>query len=338
MAHEIRKTDGIALYKNAAWHGLGHVLQDEISPAEALVAANLDWEVGFPKEEISIFPDGAKVAVKTSRTLYRLPRAGHTYSDGSQERYVELGRHGLGYTPLQNKELFDVAYALGSQVKAESAGSLFDGKKIFLLLRGETLNLKGNDEVVPYLALFNGHDGSLAFSAMPTSVRIVCNNTLNMSLSTGASKMYKVAHRQNLQSQIKEMEKALARFQETGSLVQSSVDQLQSKKVKSQKDLLEFWTKAYIEYWGSDEELDEDDMEETRSVLDSWTSSMEAERAVLNYGDVDMGLAANTVTQWIQHKDPKRITGGWQERRLQSNWIGSHQDKSTNVMKLALSM
>lgn len=334
MAHELRTTDGLALFQNAAWHGLGNVIQEDMNPEQALVAANLDWTAAFGKSQAAVMAEGTSVPITESRTLFRLPRPGHTYTDGTPERHVELGTHGLQYTPLQNKDLFQTAYALGEQVKVESAGSLFDGRKVFCLLRGETLNLK-HDEVVPYLGLFNGHDGSISFSAMPTGVRIVCNNTLNLALKTGASKMFRVKHTPNIGAQIKEMEKALLRFQETGKLFQEKVEALQAKKIKDEATLIAFWTKAYLELNG-EEELDQTHLDESTQTLDAWRTTLEMERVTMGYPDVDMWIAANAVTRFVQHSNPERRRQGWQERQVQSNWIGANQDKTVDIFKIAL--
>lgn len=45
MAHEITSRDGLVLHKNAAWHGLGTIVQDAPTTREALKLASLDWSV-----------------------------------------------------------------------------------------------------------------------------------------------------------------------------------------------------------------------------------------------------------------------------------------------------
>jgi hypothetical protein len=45
MAHNITDTDGAVFHKQAAWHGLGLVIQEDMSPTQAMELAGLNWEV-----------------------------------------------------------------------------------------------------------------------------------------------------------------------------------------------------------------------------------------------------------------------------------------------------
>lgn len=323
MAHEIGEHDGLALNRVAAWHGLGTIVTEDMTPTQAMEIADLDWQVGFPESQSATFGD-VQVPITTHRTLFRLPR-------NEEEKYVELGSHKSNYTPLQNRDFFDIAYAVDQDVKVESAGSLFNGKRVYCLLRGDTINFK-NDEVVPYIALMNSHDGTLALSAMPTSIRIVCNNTLSLALSTGRSKMFKVRHCSTLDSQVEEMKGALVRFRETGEMFKNTVEDIRRISVNQDK-LLKFWTDAYSFLNGRPETSGE--LEDSRNVLDAWNTTFELERTILNE-DANMWLAANAITNWLQHKEPRRRTSTYNERQQDSNLWGDNQDKSVNVIRMAL--
>ena len=45
MAHNITDTDGAVFNKEAAWHGLGVVIQKDMNPTEAMEIAGLNWNV-----------------------------------------------------------------------------------------------------------------------------------------------------------------------------------------------------------------------------------------------------------------------------------------------------
>lgn len=45
MSHEITSKDGLALFKNPAWHGLGTIVTDAMSPSKALEVADMGWKV-----------------------------------------------------------------------------------------------------------------------------------------------------------------------------------------------------------------------------------------------------------------------------------------------------
>jgi phage/plasmid-like protein (TIGR03299 family) len=99
-----------------------------------------------------------------------------------------LGVVGAEYQPLQNWEAFGFFdRAVGSQVALyETAGAIENGKRIWLLAKlPETLHPVKDDEVVPYLLLANGHDGSLMVHLTFTPIRVVCQNTLAMALVQG---------------------------------------------------------------------------------------------------------------------------------------------------------
>ncbi len=74
----------------------------------------------------------------------------------------------------------------------ETAGCLKGGKKLWALAKtGQETILRGNDKVKAYLLLATSCDGSLCTTAQFTSVRVVCNNTLQLAVgdSSGAVKV-----------------------------------------------------------------------------------------------------------------------------------------------------
>ena len=76
----------------------------------------------------------------------------------------------------------------------ETAGVLKGGRKLWALARtGQDAMLKNEDTVCSYLLLATSCDGTLATMATPTTVRVVCNNTLAVALK-GANNAVKVPH------------------------------------------------------------------------------------------------------------------------------------------------
>ena len=77
----------------------------------------------------------------------------------------------------------------------ETAGVLKGGRKFWALAKtGHSTALKGNDVVNGYLLLATSCDGSLATIAMPTTVRVVCNNTLSIAVNNSENAV-KLSHR-----------------------------------------------------------------------------------------------------------------------------------------------
>lgn len=76
----------------------------------------------------------------------------------------------------------------------ETAGSLKGGRKLWALARtGQDLQLKDGDTVKSYLLLATSCDGSICTTAQFTSVRVVCNNTLQIAVGDSAHAI-KVPH------------------------------------------------------------------------------------------------------------------------------------------------
>jgi hypothetical protein len=66
----------------------------------------------------------------------------------------------------------------------ETAGSIRNGALVWALVRlpGELRIANTDDVVKPFILCVNSHDGSVAFRALNTSVRVVCSNTLTLAL------------------------------------------------------------------------------------------------------------------------------------------------------------
>ena len=71
----------------------------------------------------------------------------------------------------------------GEGVRFETAGSLQEGKSVWLLAHLPHEYIISGERISPYLVFSNTHDGSGAVKAAITPIRVVCNNTLNLALS-----------------------------------------------------------------------------------------------------------------------------------------------------------
>lgn len=148
------------------WHGLGIRVEEAPSSEEAIRLAGLDWKV----EQKPIFlADGTEIK--------------GNFANVRSSDNKPLGIVGERYKIVQNTEAFAFTDALlGEGVKYETAGSLKEGKVIWLLARmPEQIEILG-DKVDPYMVFTNTHDGSGAVRVAMTPVRVVCNNTLNAAM------------------------------------------------------------------------------------------------------------------------------------------------------------
>ena len=163
--------------RETPWHGQGIIVEDAPSSEEAIKIAGLDWKV----EQKPIFlEDGTKIK--------------GNYANVRDSDNKPLGIVGDRYKIVQNTEAFAFTDALlGEGVKYETAGSLKEGKVIWLLARmPESIEILG-DKVDPYMVFTNTHDGSGAVRVCMTPVRVVCNNTLNAAMR-GARRVWSARH------------------------------------------------------------------------------------------------------------------------------------------------
>jgi phage/plasmid-like protein (TIGR03299 family) len=175
------------------WHGLGNQLAPN-QPLEVWAKqANMDWQI--EEAEVRFVAGtgglGSIHAFPEQKVLYR--------SDTKAPLSVVSNR----YQVVQPREILEFYRDLTEVggYELETAGVLKDGKKLWALARtGQSVSLKGRDEVNGYLLLATACDGTLATTAQFTSVRVVCNNTLAIALgdSTGA---IKVPHRSQFDPQ-----------------------------------------------------------------------------------------------------------------------------------------
>ena len=158
------------------WVGLGVKVDEAVSSAEALKMSGLDWEVQSKNIQVA----GGSV-VKGYKANVRS-------SDGKV-----LGIVTDRYKIVQNRDAFAFKdMLLGEGVRYETAGSLSNGQRIWMLARMDTTKICG-DDVTPYLVFTNSHDGTGAIKVAMTPIRVVCQNTLTAALA-GAKRTWSAKH------------------------------------------------------------------------------------------------------------------------------------------------
>lgn len=184
MAHQIdqsaRKEGAIFVVRKPAWHGLGRVLQDAPTSRDAIREAGLDWTV----EQQKVYTEGPEVVDDEgiSRPQIEIP---NLLANVRSDTRTILATVTQSYSIVQNVEAFDFLDSLvGLQdgVHYESAGSLDDGRRVWMLARltGAQGEVVPGDNQLCYVLLSNSHDGTSAVRVQGTNVRVVCANTLGM--------------------------------------------------------------------------------------------------------------------------------------------------------------
>ena len=178
------------------WHGLGTLVAEAPKSADALKFAGLDWNV---RQEPVFNSRGG---------IIKGYKANVRDTDNSV-----LGVVGDRYRVVQNADAFRFTDDLiGGDVRYETAGSLRGGKQIWLLAKMPETKIAG-DAVEPYLCFTNAHDGSSGVKVCMTPIRVVCNNTLNMALST-AKRTWSLRHTESIHDRLDEARSCLFRAED----------------------------------------------------------------------------------------------------------------------------
>jgi phage/plasmid-like protein (TIGR03299 family) len=312
MAHEVESmfftTEG-----GTPWHGLGVELKNPPTAEEAIIAAGLDWEVQLQEMTIgsgALVPDHFATVRSTDSKV--------------------LGVVGSKYTPLQNKDAFgwfDPIIKTG-RASYHTAGSLREGTLVWVLARyGNPIRVGDEDTVEKFLLLTTSHDGTRCVSALPTSVRVVCANTLRIAMASEKD-MCRILHTASMASNLEEAQRALGMFDEQYAKLGEAFEAM-SKRFVTHHEVREFVEELFP--------LDEEAKVTTRTenLRDNVIELFE-------YG-AGAGLKTAKETAWglynaanaLIHKGGVTKTA---EKRLESSWFGQRARRDQAAFDLALAL
>lgn len=202
MAHMLEQYGDMASFaslREPAWHGLGTILDSEVSTQEMLEVAHLaGWNVRLADVDLP---------GRSHKNYFAVTRT-NPFDNGTDV----LGVVGERYKVLQNEELFSFADNMLDGGRWETAGSIKNGTVVFgslALDREVVLDESGvGDKINTYLLVHTSHDGSLAVQASVTPVRVVCQNTLNAALH-GVKQSFKIRHTSTVTGKVQAAREAL---------------------------------------------------------------------------------------------------------------------------------
>lgn len=196
MSDNISIQNGIAevfTAKTPAWHGLGITVSEAPTWQDASKLAHLDWTI-------------SKHRLLNPLTSDPIPSFAIVRDDSNKW----ISTVGEKYFPIQNSQCFEFCDALlqTGKVRYESAGALGNGETVWCLAKmdNDFEPVKG-DVHETYLLFTDSRDGKAA-KVFLTTVRVVCQNTLNMALSNSDKTMLKLRHTQGVTAKL-EQAKAL---------------------------------------------------------------------------------------------------------------------------------
>jgi phage/plasmid-like protein (TIGR03299 family) len=238
MAHlinfnEQKGTHSFVSHGEKAWHGLGQVVDTAMTSAQCIELANLDYEV-------QIQPNFTRVISEEGTEQYI--EKPNEFSTVRMDTKVPLGTVKGRYEVVQNKDAFGFFDAIIDSGEAifETAGALGEGERIFVTAKLPEDLLVGGEPCNKYILLTNSHDGTSSILAGFTSIRVVCNNTLQAAMK-GLNNKVMIEHRIGAKDRLSEAYKLM----NIGSKYMDEVGEIfnQMAKTKMEDNTL----KSYIE-------------------------------------------------------------------------------------------
>lgn len=188
MAHYV---SSMAYVGETPWHGLGSSLPSG-QPIDAWAdKAGMDWQikqapvcfVASDKKNIDTTDADNTGIIDLSSSLVDFADQKVLYRSDSQLPLSVVSSRYKVVQPIEVLEFYrDLTEQFGFEL--ETAGVLKQGRKFWALARtGQSCVLGRQDEVNGYVLLATSCDGSLATTVTPTTVRVVCQNTLSISVN-----------------------------------------------------------------------------------------------------------------------------------------------------------
>ena len=183
----MHQVESMAYVGDRPWHGLGNKLAAGQSIEQWRKDAGMDWEIKESAVSFVCGKDGIG-------SLHEYPEQKVLFRSDTKRPLAVVSKR---FQVVQPEEILEFYRGLTEDAgfELETAGVLREGRKFWALARtGQSTTLKGKDQVNGYLLLATACDGSLATTAQFTSVRVVCNNTLQIALGDNRGAV-KVPHR-----------------------------------------------------------------------------------------------------------------------------------------------
>ena len=315
MAHEIEEINGkaqMAYAGDVPWHGLGVKVPADLTPTQMLDAAGLNWSV----EKVPAYAKiaGKQVAVGQSALVRS--------TDNSILDVVSDD-----WNPVQNEEAFDFfnEFVAAGDMEMHTAGSLKNGTIVWGLAKvKESFELFKGDKIDSYLLFSNFHRYGFSTDVRFTPIRVVCNNTLTLSLNSSVERMAKISHRKVFDpSNVKEMlgiaTHKLAKYKDMASFLGS--------KPAKEEDIIEYFCRIFP-VSGSGENKRKEVSKNALTAFEVLHTQPGAE-----YAEGTWWQPFNAVTYLTDH-----LAGRSADTRLASAWYGSNKTVKTRALELAIEM
>jgi len=303
MAHLV---ETMAYAGEVPWHGLGHKVPSDLSTDQMMQAAGLDWTV----QKIPAF-------VKIEDESQAIDAAALVRS--SDNKILDVVSS--DWNPVQNQEAFDFFqdFVNAGDMEMHTAGSLKGGQIVWALAKiKDSFELFGGDQVDSYMLFTNPHVYGQSLDIRFTPIRVVCNNTLTLSLSQKGGTAFKLSHRREFVAD--QAKQALGIAHAKLDEYKSMASWMGSKRYDNES------IKAYFqELFPSQGDKDSRNAIKALEVLELQPGAKFAEGS--------WWQAFNAVTYMTDH-----LMGRSNDARLQSAWFGVNKSLKNKALQQAIYM
>jgi phage/plasmid-like protein (TIGR03299 family) len=301
MAHMV---ETMAYAGELPWHGLGTEVSNDLTPAQMMQKAGVDWKV----QEVESFIEFNGTKMKTGqKSLVR-------ESDGRI-----LTNVGENWKPVQNETAFEFfsEFVLSGDMEMHTAGSLRDGQYVWALAKiKESFDVFGEDTVESYLLFSNPHVYGKSIDVRFTPIRVVCNNTLTLSLSQDAKNGVRIGHRTEFNPDM--VKQTLGLAHEKFAQYKDMAQFLGSRKVTAES-LIQYYNEVFPNTSRTEMAKEVKQYEDLSRNAKLCYDALEVQPGA-EYAAGTWWQAFNSVTYITDH-----VQGRNADNRLHSQWFGQNQ-------------
>ena len=309
MLEMIGNNASMAYAGEKPWHSLGAKVDNDLTPAEMMKAAQCDWSVhevdSFVEFNGQKIPTGMKALVR----------------DRDSKVLTQVGPN---WKPVQNETAFEFFsdFVKAGDLEMNTAGSLKEGKIVWALAKvNESFSLFNGDKVDSYLLFSNPHEYGKSIDIRFVPTRVVCNNTLTMALNGKADVAVRLNHRNEFDAN--EVKRVLGMADMKLTKYKEAAEFLGSKQAS--EDVMK---KYFGTLLGTSTKEGKDLSRTAQRAMDLVDTQPGAEFAKGSYWQL-----VNAVTYLTNHE-----LGRSADTRMTSAWYGSNRKKGVDALNLALEM
>jgi len=316
MAHNVEMIDGQAQMAYAGevpWHGLGTAVSNDLTPQQMQQKAGLDWTV-----EKETMTTASGVEIKGKKALVR----------SSDNKVLDV--IGDKWNPVQNDEAFNFfsEYVLAGDMEMHTAGSLKGGQMVWALAKvKDSFTILGEDQVDSYLLFSNPHMYGKSIDIRFTPIRVVCNNTLSLSLGQQVAKSVSLNHRTAFNPD--SVKETLGIAHEKFAEYKEAAEFLSSKRFDMDA-LINYYNEVFPRTYKGKKEVN------VKTIEDLTTNAQKAYEVLETQPGAEFGRgtwwqALNSVTYLTDHE-----MGREADTRLTSAWFGANQTRKVKAVEKAV--